>query len=250
MAKQTLLSMTQNILSALTSDEVNSITDTVEALEVADVIRETYDDLITNKVIPEHQELFTLTALGDSNRPNYMQVPSDVDRIDVLKYNVINSGDTAKDYNDIIYLTPMDFLDRILTRNSDDTNVDIISDASGVELLIKNDKDPEYYTSFNDVDLVFDAYDSAVDTTLQSSKTVCWGVKIPTWTHTDAFIPDMPSDMFPKLLAEAKSVCFINQKQTPNAKEEQKSKRQSVRLQKDKWKVGYDRTSRNYGRKR
>jgi len=248
MAKKTLLELTQNILSAMSSDEVNSITDTVESLEVADVIRETFDDLTTNKVVPEHQSLFTLDALGDTSKPSYMSVPSDVDRIDVLKYNVINSGDTALSYKEIPYLTPEDFLDIILTRNSDDSNVQTVTDDSGVKLLIKNDKDPEYYTSFDDVTLIFDAFDSTVDTTLQSSKTLCFGVKYPVWSHTDSFIPDMPADMFPKLLAEAKSVCFINQKQTPNAKEEQKSKRQSVRLQKDKWKVGYDRTSRNYGR--
>jgi len=250
MAKQTLLSLTQNILSAMSSDEVNSITDSTEALEVADVIRETFDDLVTNKVIPEHQSLFTLTALGNTSKPTYMEVPSDVDRVDILKYNIINSGDTQLSYREIKYLTPEDFLDTILSRNSDDSNVQTVTDDSGVKLLIKNDKDPEYYTSFDDVTLVFDAFDSAVDSTLQASKTLCFGVKLTTWTHTDAFVPDMPADMFPKLLAEAKSVCFINQKQTPNAKEEQKSKRQSVRLQKDKWKVGYDQTSRNFGRRR
>jgi hypothetical protein len=37
--KMTLLEMTQNILSAMNSDEVNSITDTVESLQVAEEIQ-------------------------------------------------------------------------------------------------------------------------------------------------------------------------------------------------------------------
>lgn len=250
MAKKTLLELTQNILAAMKSDEVNSITDTPEAIDVAGYIRETYDDLVTNKVIPSHKKLFTLTALGDVNKPTYMTVPTDVDKIDYIKYNVVNSGDTALDYKEIKYLTPEDFLGIILSRNSDDSNIQVVTDDSGVKLPIINDQDPTYYTSFDDNTLVFDAFDSVVDATLQASKTLCYGVKIPTWTHQDSFVPDMPSDMFPKLLAEAKSVAFINHKQTPNAKEEQKSKRQSVRLQKEKWRVGYDRTSRNYGRRR
>ena len=48
MAKMTLLEMTQNILSAMDSDAVNSIGDTVESLQVADVIVETYYELFAN----------------------------------------------------------------------------------------------------------------------------------------------------------------------------------------------------------
>ena len=42
MAKLTLLDMTQNILSALDSDPVDSIDETVEAVQVAELIKEAY----------------------------------------------------------------------------------------------------------------------------------------------------------------------------------------------------------------
>ena len=88
MAKQTLLDMVQNILSAMDSDYANSIGDSVEADQVATIVKETYFDLITNVLdIPEHKEILTLTALGDSSHPNYLQLPSDVFNIDYFRYN-------------------------------------------------------------------------------------------------------------------------------------------------------------------
>ncbi len=45
MAKLTLLDMTQNILSALDSDPVDSIDETVEAVQVAELVKEAYDKM-------------------------------------------------------------------------------------------------------------------------------------------------------------------------------------------------------------
>ena len=43
MAKMTLLAMVQDILNDMDGDEVNSISDTVEAEQVAQIIKTTYD---------------------------------------------------------------------------------------------------------------------------------------------------------------------------------------------------------------
>ena len=70
MPKQTLLEMTQNILSDMDSDEVNGIADTTEAMQVATIIRTTYYDLIANRSIPEHRELFQFEGLAESASPS------------------------------------------------------------------------------------------------------------------------------------------------------------------------------------
>ena len=46
MAKLTLLEMTQDIMSDMDSDEINSINDSVEALQVAQIIKTTYYNII------------------------------------------------------------------------------------------------------------------------------------------------------------------------------------------------------------
>ena len=46
MAKLTVLEIVQNILSDLNSEEVNSISDTIEADQVAEIVKTTYLDLV------------------------------------------------------------------------------------------------------------------------------------------------------------------------------------------------------------
>src|SRR5690349_4041219 len=46
MAKYTVLQLTQSILSSMNSEEVNSINDTPEALQVANCIKTAYEDIV------------------------------------------------------------------------------------------------------------------------------------------------------------------------------------------------------------
>ena len=48
MPKQTLLEMTQHILSSMDSDSVNSYAETIESEQVATVIKDAYFNLINN----------------------------------------------------------------------------------------------------------------------------------------------------------------------------------------------------------
>ncbi len=52
-----------------------------------------------------------------------------------------------------------------------------------------------------------------MDTTLQTSKTLCYGQIIPTFTLEDSFIPDLDDTQFPLLLNEAKAIAFVELKQ-------------------------------------
>jgi len=86
MAELTLLQMTQNILSALDSDEVNSISDTVESMQVARIIQNKYYDLTTRGDLPEQQILLQLEASGDATKPVLMLVPATTSKIEWIKY--------------------------------------------------------------------------------------------------------------------------------------------------------------------
>ena len=246
MPKLTLLDMTQRILSSMDADTVNSFSDTIESEQVAYVIRDVYYDLINNIEIPEHRKLITLTALGDTAKPSHMQIPDGIRRIDEVRYNTVKSGDTAKDYTRITWMEPEAFLKLSLSRNSDDSTVSVVS-IDGGEVLIRDDKAPDYYTSFDDTFLVFDSYDSGVDSTLQSSKFIVWAIQEPTFTMSDTFTPDLDVDMFPWLLNEAKSVAHVEINQRANAKAEQVSLRQKIRWQSDRHNVASSQ-SNFYGR--
>jgi hypothetical protein len=248
MAKMTLLEMVQNILSALDSDEVNSISDTVEASQVAEIIKESYYDLLPVLDVPERKALFYLDPVG-STKPTLMSIPSDLSSIDWIKYDYRESG--TGDYRHIQYVHPEDFLDILNPRVGQD-NVEQYT-INNTYITVYNDKNPTYWTTFDDDQIVFDSYDNDLDANLQAAKSQVWGTRDPGWTAEDDFVPlYLDSNMFPTLLAEAKSVSFINLKQVSSAKEEQRSRRGLIRTQNERNKARgsyFDRLP-NYSRRR
>jgi len=248
MAKMTLLEMTQDILSDMDSDEVNSINDSVESLQVAQIIKTTYYNIIDGRDYDFLYELFQLDASGTSSRPTHMKLPENIIDLKYIKYNCKTLTDTKDKYLKIKYLMPEDFMEVVDKRDSSKSNVTVVTDPTGISINVMNDKAPEYFTSFDDENLVFDSYDSEVDTTLQNNKTQCHGKRSVAFTLLDSFTPDLPVQMFSYLLAEAKSTAFVTLKQMPNAKAEQISNSQKRRMSQDAWRVKNGIHYPNYGR--
>jgi hypothetical protein len=267
MAKMTLLELTQKVLNSLNSDEVESITDTVEAIQVAGIIEDVYRNLTTNTIIPEHSTLLKVEALGDGTRPNYLRLPTEVSKISSFRYNRATETFTTSidpethlpiapttflksEYKAVSYLLPEEFINRIMNRDQDDVNMEVVTDFSGIKFIVQNDKPPQYWTSFDDEFMVFDSYNRNVDTTLQSSKSMAFGVKIPVFTLVDSFIPDIDENLFPLLLNEAKSWAHIELKQQAHQKAEQQSRRQRVTYQNDRERFQKNDSYPGYGRNR
>src|SRR5258705_4723346 len=93
--KRTLLDMTQSILSSLSSDEVNSISDTTESLQVAEIIRTTYFNMISRLGVVNHKQLIQLDPSLDPTMPVLMYIPQGISNIEWLKYFDSNVLDTA-----------------------------------------------------------------------------------------------------------------------------------------------------------
>jgi hypothetical protein len=237
MAKKTLLELVQNILNAMEDDEVNSIGDTVSALQVAEVIKETYEDITVGIEIPGRAGVILLDASVDVDRPTHMTLPADVEKLEWIRYN----------NKEIEYRDPRHFVESIKNR----VNNDSVLFVDGLYIL--TDRDPQFYTSFDDNTLIFDAYDITEGSTLMQSKTLCWGQKSLNFILEDTFIPPLPVEMFPRLLSEAKAACFINFKQVANNMEERRARRQRVQNQNSRYKAGevrpIDRLP-NYGKRK
>lgn len=249
MAQMTLLSIVQDILNDLESDPVNSINDTVEAQQIAQIVKTTYNNIIDGKDWPHLYELFQLEGLADVTKPNYMKLPDTIISTDWVKYNVRTSTDTKDKFIKIAYKTPIEFTDLLEARNSAASNVLVVADFSSVNLNILTDKAPQYFTSFDDKYIIFDSYDSAVDTTMQASKSSGNGRRNVTFTISDSFVPDLPVQMFSYLLNEAKSTSFIVLKQTTNQKAEQHSISQRRRMSQDAWRLNNGIEYPSYGRR-
>lgn len=248
--KMTLLEIVQDILSDMDSDEVNSIDDTIESAQVASIVRATYFALISNRNWSHLKRLVTLNASGNLALPTHMYLAQDVKELSYVNYNCVLAEDlTRRVYKTMKYVDPDAFLRQQNALNSTQSTVDVIQDPTGIELLIQNNKHPEYFTSFDDTTLVFDSYLSTVDDTLQSSKFQCMAYVMPTWTHSDSAIPDLPDEAFTLLLEEAKSRAMYNLKQTANQKSEQEARRQNQWLSRREWRANGGVKYPNYGRK-
>lgn len=225
--------MTQNILSRLDSDEANSINDGSEALQVANVIRNTYFNLIARSNLPELKKLFQLDASAEANQPVVMIRPDNVTRIEWIKYNKRTISDTNDVYEYVTIIPLQQYLDRVDGYSPDTGNVGSLT-LNGISYNFTNDLAPNYCTIVDDRYIVFDSYDSVLDTTLQTSKTKCFGDTVPTFSMSDTFIPSLDDQQFPLLLNEATSVAFVDLKQAPNEKAELEARRQWRTLQRTK----------------
>jgi len=250
MAKMSLLEMVQEILSDMNSDQVNTISDTLEAERVAKIVRRTFYNLYNDRIWPHTSRLMRLDSSADSNRPTHMIMAEDVIAVDWVRYNKQKDlADTLR-YEEIQYKTPEDFIDFVMKRDSTKDNMMTVFDYNGTPLIIQTDAFPTYYTSFDDEHIVFDSYDSDVDSILQHSKTQVYGQVEPAFELADEFVPDIPAKAFPYLLSEAKSTAMLKVKEVFSQKDEQTAVRQKSWLSQEKHRVGGGIKRPNYGRKR
>lgn len=247
MAKKTLLELVQDILNDMDGDEVNSIDDTIESAQVAQIVRATYEAMMSNRNWPHQKRLLTLTPSGDDTLPTHVTMQEDIKEMIGIKYNTAKIGETRRMYQPVYWVEPDDFLRISNGRNSDDPNVDIIVDG-GMEFLIRTDQAPRYYTSFNDSVLIFDAYDKEVDDTIQASKLQAMAYVMLDWVHADDAIPDLPAEAFTALLEEAKSRCFVKLKQQTDPTAATEARRQQAWLSRKAWRAAGGVKYPNYGR--
>lgn len=336
MATMTLLEMTQNVLSSLDSDTVNSISDTSESMSIATIIRNKYFDIVARGLVSENCQLFQLTPSLDATMPTLMYVPAGVATMQWMKYfdsnpadsqqqdqfgsfshgvntdlvstdtftttsttsNVIGLGaktftvasaglsinpndgiqissganfmfgtvtsyvsttlivnitstigsgtytswtltnnveDTVAGYKYVTMLPIDQFLDYINRLNPSDSNIGTYTFTEGgnnFTFYYQNDMQPRYATVLANHYVIFDSYDNTFDSTLQGSKTLCYGEVTPTFSLVDTFVPTLDDQWFPLLLNEAKAMAWVEFKQTPHPKADQELKRQWSVVQK------------------
>lgn len=235
--KRTLLEMTQEILSAMESDEVNSITDTVESNSVALLIKGVYYDICTEMNIFSHNSLFELNASGNVSQPTLMTIPSNVTNIDWVEYDVKVTGDTYPDYQRIEFVPLDEFLDRqnaLRNESADVGEMTFTLNGESFSTMYYDNRRPYCYTCIDDYTLLFDSYDADLDSTLQKSKTRCSGTLVPTFTMSDSFTPDFNAQQFSYFFNKAKTRAFAELKQAPNQESAAEARNQKIILQKRK----------------
>lgn len=185
--KLNLLKVVRNYLDYVDGFQVDSIYDSDESIQAANIAEHVYYTLIDKNRdgIPTTSQIATLESSLDLNSPCLMRIPDVVTRIhnSEVRYN----GRVVK------YIAPAYFLKLLDGRTQTHNTFTMM--YNGVPFILENDKAPNYCTSFNDGELVFDSYDKNEDSTLQSSKSAVLFNDHPVFLLEDSFIIPLPARM-------------------------------------------------------
>lgn len=221
MPERTFLSLLQEVMSLMNSDNVNTWAETVESEQVGYLIKKTYYEFINSIDTTDFDGLIEIETYGDVNKPTYMKIPVPVKNVTMLKYDCKeNINDTKVRYKDIPYKDPHTFINNVLSRDSTSINIIQVQDPSGVTLLIDKTKNPSYYTSFDGRTLIFDSYKDSIEATLQKTKTLIYGFNEPDFIMEDSAVIKLDARYFPAFLSACTAAAYANVLNQPNMKEE------------------------------
>ncbi len=223
MPTMTNLEMVTDILNDLDAESITAIGDTVESSQILQILETTFNRMLVERDHPPHMELFNLTETNSSS-PSVMSIPAGVTEISWVQMDVrtAEGASDPKRYVEIDYVDPEEFIIRTRVRNNVDTTVEILDNATfsgATELMIRNNRAPEFYTSFDDFYLIFDSYNLAIDTYLLATKSQAYGYKEPSFSTSDSSVQDLNPQSFPLFLSRAKNIAFEVLKQTTNRAE-------------------------------
>ena len=181
--KLTLLQLVQDMLSAIDAEKVSAVGETDEADMCVQITNRAYEEII-ERVRWRH--LKQLTSLTSSAILNQMVAPDGVIAIDPSRVY----------YNDTLlyYMVPEDFLDYTISRDVTASDVEIVGNVK-----VYNDRDPVYFTSFDDYTLVFDAMPDNTNGLVGADSTVLAYVGHTSRLTADGDIFNLPRQAFPAL---------------------------------------------------
>jgi hypothetical protein len=252
---RTLLDIVQGILSKLDSDTVNSISDTVEADQIADIVKQTYYDIIDEYQLPGQRVISNLEGLSNLTKPNVLKIPDNTQALLTWQYDVRENDQDALRYSPVEYMQPSAFLKMVNQRDSADTDHYLVVEvATNVPIIVDITCGPRYWTSFDDVHIVTDNVNQQVDSTLQASKTQAWIERRAAFLKEDDFVVALPQNLESLLYRTAEGEAYAVFKQAVNPKLEQKERHLRIRAQRHKHRTQQTENntifgSPNYGRK-
>ena len=237
--KYTLFELVSAILEKMESDEVNSIFDTVESTSVAGEIRDTFRNMVANREEYKRDSFTVLENVADYDHFNQLRIPDNVVNIkQIWKTGCDSAGDYYR--RELTYLNPRDFVERCykLPSGCGAVTVAQIGVENGPCFPVLVDREPEFYTTFDDKHLFFDAVDRTETDTLKSGDIAARATLYPEFKMEDNFVPPLAVEDFPYLLNDAMDACFINFKGVSNSKAQKRARDQQVWGQNNRDRVG------------
>lgn len=253
--KRTLLQVVQSYLNRTSGFYVNSVFETDESQQAAEIVEEVYYEMaqeFPNLLFLQKDR--TLDSVSDVARPTFLLIPSEFQNIKEAKilYNTAreDQGETLN-WEVVNYLPPLDFLaETQLNYNDKDPNTEVIEGFDKQKILIGNKEFPTYCTSFDDKYITFNSYHKDYDTTLQASKSRVIATEMPSFLQEDDFLIPVPEHLSETFLVMCLAELYSSLRQENNVKLDQRARRARIKLQQDNRVLGSSgRAKTKYGRR-
>lgn len=228
MSKPTLLDLTQRVAVFCNAGSVNTINDTRESLQIATIIKETFEDLIMRNEIRTSQVLLQLQSVSDVNKPTHLLMQPEVLTVDLLKYKKPDGT-----LIDLQYKPAIDFVEDSLHLNPEEEPIQTVTDFSGILFNVRTDKDPQYWTIFENGSeeyVVLNSLNREFEDTIEGIHVVAYGRIMPEFKLEDTFIPPLSTQQFPVLLSRSKVAAAKELKNQFNEIEYDKARKQFIQV--------------------
>lgn len=209
MAKPTLLELVQELLELTSSDEVNSISDTIESMQYANAVRSVYLHLTETYDLSVKETLFTLTASGDPALPTHMTCPDNIFDVELIRYDQRANATDQPAFTPLNYCDKHTFLTKVSNNVVGTNYMEVTDPASGCVFIVHTHAGPTCWTSFDGGQtIVCDGFNSDVSTTLESSKTQCTGQIKRDLVLADTSEIDLPETLHELLRTQSREFVF------------------------------------------
>ena len=247
MTKRTILKLVQDLGEGINSDEIDDLAETEEVVRIVNILEQTLQEVLDRKTWEFMKDKVRQLddRAGGSTEFNTLVIPEDVTLIKCLRYK-----DSAGKFIELTYLSACDFVDKLQARNTADADVTAIINADGVALNTRTNIAPTCWTSFDEVTVTFDAYDSTSGTGNLIADSVIIADVMPVTDFTDpAEVLNIPERMETLVFNEALVTCNYRLRQTADPRADRVARRQGISLRENEHKTKKDKQVKTYGRR-
>jgi hypothetical protein len=218
----TVLDVANKCLNDMNSFQVNSISDTEEALQVASIIEDKYYSMLETMDWPVDSDYLPLVTSAANAGPTTLSIPVTVHKIDHLRYNTLS----------LKYRDPEVFFSTALDpSNASNENMELVQFGPNIQGYVLNNKDPEFFTSFDDELIVCDSFNADNEDKLVATKSLAKVTKHQVITIDDSTPIPITKKMQPYFLSECRAAAFKKIKQQVSDEDERDRKIHRSRLQ-------------------
>lgn len=221
----TLLDIVQDMLFSINGDQVSTYTAGNESKRCSRIAHQVFLEFIANTQVEEQEDVIQLDSVGDVLNPTQLLIPSKVDKIVKMEYQ-----DRDGHYRDVYYLDPVEFVDHLDSFRNYENSFEI--QYNNVGLIVRTDRQPRHWTTFNDQDVIMDSFEQDVEATLVGSKTrILISYTGPeVWEYRDDFVIPLDDDSLSTYKAECLEMAWAIIKERENSTLRSKGRRERAKL--------------------